>query len=325
MEDRTLLTTTTFMIDPTQSSLSLMGSRFTYNGTNYPILEQDYPGSGSLNTTYSGPLVTDVDLTGNTINFLGASSGTALAAGISGNWQPGMGGVSGGRDAANYGGTFVFLGINYTAIRNMMGSLLTNAPVALTAQGGGSYTYPSNQNIQIDAGNLDYDTGLFGTGSTSISGLAGQNQAAAGTLQDNGDGTFTLTVNVSGSFFYDLGGGASATVQINGSLVGTGTPGTAPSAGHRQGRDLALAISQVATSHTIANLVFADVGNRHDARLAGSPIADSPEAATLVPGNGVNPAALSPIHQGGALASSAAVDGVFLDLIQNTGVLLADM
>ena len=209
LEDRTLLTLTTFMIDPTLSSISLQGSSVSYNGVPIPVQEQ---GPGSLTTTYEGPMVTDVDVGGGTITFLGSASGTAVAADISGQWRPGIGGTPGTTDDANYGGQVGVLGsVLYAAIRDVVTSASTDGPVPLSDQGGGTYTYPSNQTLTIDQGNLDYETpdSLYGSGRTAITGSA-QNQATDGTLHDNGDGTYTLTVPVHLTLHYDLGSGVAA-------------------------------------------------------------------------------------------------------------------
>jgi hypothetical protein len=286
-----------------------VGSYFTYNGLNYPIVEQ---APGSLTTSFSGTLATDVDLTGSTINFFGASGGTALAAAISGNWQPGIGGTQGATDPANYGGTFIFLGVNYTAIRDEVGSLPTPAPVALTPQGGGTYTFPSNQNVQIDVGNLDYDTGLFGHGRTSIIGLAGQNMAGNGTLQDNGDGTFTITVPIMTSFFSDLGGGASSTTVVNGSVTGTGSPGMSPSHGINPAVGLAqLAGTQLATGVSQPAIAADSIGTA----TVSSPTAVAGDASAPVQ-TGV----ASAVTSVASLAHVAAVDSVFLDPVQSSGL-----
>src|SRR5262249_58378948 len=73
LEDRTLLTVTTFMLNPNASSLSLLGSTFTASGFTVPINEQ---GDGSLTATQSGTITADIDLDAGTINFL--NDGTAI-------------------------------------------------------------------------------------------------------------------------------------------------------------------------------------------------------------------------------------------------------
>ena len=317
LEDRTLLTLTTFNLDPS-STLSLQGSTFNYNGVPIPISEQ---GPGSLTTNYTGTLATDLDLNANTIQFF--DSGTALTAGISGNWRPGIGGTPGTTDPANYGGTFsVLFSPVYAAIRDLVGSLPTSSPQALTNQGGGTYTFPSNQNLQINQGNLDYETppSLYGNGRTSITGLAGQNQAADGTLQDNGDGTFTLTAPVSATILYDLGGGASVTIQVNGTITGTGTPGTGPSINGFGG------FAQLSNGHSGGSSGLSGAA----AVSQGSALQTLPDAALLSESSagpsavGSDLSAARVVHAAGtgAVDPLATVDGVFAD-IGSTGSVLA--
>jgi hypothetical protein len=219
LEDRTVLSPATFTIDPTQSSLSLIGSYFAYNGTNYPIDEQ---GTGSLTTTYEGTIHADIDKVGHTINFLNDSV-TAITADNSGTWQPAVGGGSGSAPA-NYGGTFVFAGTNLTAIRGLIDGLSTDAPLALGRNGTpGTYSFASTQKMVIKVGSLDYNTLFFGNGTLGLANLSGTNGASAGTLTADGAGNLSLVAPVSLSLFYDIGGGASFTVLVNGSLVASGS------------------------------------------------------------------------------------------------------
>jgi hypothetical protein len=308
LEDRVLLTLTTFMIDPTQSSISLQGSYLTYSGAQIPIMEQ---GPGALTTTYQGPLATDMDVVNGTINFMGPDGGTAVSANISGNWRPGAGGVPGATDPANYGGTLtVLLSPIYGAIRNIIGSFPTNGPVTLTNQGGGAYSFPSNQTVEIDSGVLDYETpdSLYGSGETSVTGSAGQNQAANGSVQDNGDGTFTITVPVSYSYFYDLGGGASITLQANGTLVGTGTPGT--TASHPGVRQAAIAQSGGNQWSGGTVLLISPAGSAATGLSNPAPASDASAAPLSVASS--DSAASHPDTPAGG-DSLAALDAVFVD------------
>ena len=220
LEDRTLPTVMSFNLDPS-SSLSLAGSEFLLYPPIYlhfPITEQ---AAGSLTTTQEGTIAADVDFGAGTIHFLDDGSG-AIAADISGSWQPGVGGVP-GTAPANYGGFFQVTGPGYLAIRNNVDGLSTAAPVALTDQGGGAFSFPSNQRINVDQGDLDYESPPmdFGSGRASIVGWPGQNNAAAGTLQDNGDGTYSVTVPVNGTITDDFSGGNMLTIQVTGTLTGT--------------------------------------------------------------------------------------------------------
>jgi hypothetical protein len=214
---------TALTIDPNLSSLTLVGSTFDAFGTVVPVTEQD---AGSLMTQYAGMIMAELDLVGNTINFLDA--GTELDATISGNWRPGTGGVPAATDLANYGLFFHIFGTdNWTALRNFVVGAATDSPVSLTSLGGGAYSFPSTQTIKFNApGTLDWEWPLVGHGSeTSIQGLSGPNQAVDGGLQDNGDGTFTVTVPVNATVVWMPVDGAFITFQLTGSITGTSSAG----------------------------------------------------------------------------------------------------
>lgn len=304
LEDRTLLTVVTFNIDPS-STLSLVGSSINYNGVPIPINEQ---APGSLTTTQEGTIAADIDTDGGTINFLDA--GTAIAADISGNWRPGMGGVPNTTDPANYGGQFsILFSTNYAAIRNNVNSLPTDAPVALTDQGGGIFTFPSNQRINVQQGTLDYETDptLYGNGTTSIAGLPGQNNAPDGTLQDNGDGTFTLTAPVSGDVTDDLGGGVVVDIKVNGTITGTSS---SPSTGSHLG-GLAQAMSPHSTGSTLLPAASSNLVS------LGAPALPATGGEAQAGVSRTQNQATALVHQGGTVGvDPLVVDAVFQDPLQ---------
>jgi hypothetical protein len=213
LEDRTLLTSATLQIDPTQSALTITGSVNTPLGNG--ALQEQSP--GSLTTTYEGTVQVDLDLTNQTIQFL--NDGGQAFADINGQWQPP---APDGTLDANYGDYFALLGDNYSALRNVyMGN--TSSVLQLSTSDNVTYGFSSTQTLGITAGYLDYMTGLFGNGRTSVAGLNGPNQAADSTIVDNGDGTFTLTAPIAVTINYDLGSGAYALLNVNGQFVATGT------------------------------------------------------------------------------------------------------
>jgi hypothetical protein len=244
LEDRTLLTATTFTLLP--SSLSISDSRIVYGSLRIPITEQ---GPGSFSTTYTGTIATDIDPVGHTITFL--NDGGAMTAHNSGDWQPDVGGGMGSAPA-NYGGQFDFLGANYAAIRDLVMGL-TATPVPLTRIGGdphngiAMFSFPSTQTITIANGNFDFHTAQFGDDSQSAAGLYGSNQTTNGTVQANGDGTLTLTIPVDADILvYDLGNGDGAWIHFHGTFTGIGSLGTSP----------AISSFQIPSGNAVANDVL---------------------------------------------------------------------
>jgi hypothetical protein len=198
LEDRTLLTSATLQVDPTQSALTITGTIYSGLG-NADFMEQ---GPGSLTTTYSGSIQVDLDLVNQTIQFL--NDGGQAVAGISGQWMPDVNGAMGSSDA-NYGTQFVLFGTNYTATRDMtVGN--TSVVLPLNTSDNVTYTFSSAQTLTITNANLDYHTTVgFGDGrTTGLTGTNGQNQAADSTLVDNGDGTFTLTAPINATIEWDI-------------------------------------------------------------------------------------------------------------------------
>jgi len=157
-------------------------------------------GAGSLTTTYSGVVQLDVDDTANTLQAL--KSGTAVTAMVNGSWQPLPGGAA-GTAPANYGGKavipvlppLVFITANF-ALRDIAGTL-ESAPIALSGTGA-TRTFPSdNALFTITAGSADYNAGALGTGTETLVGSGGKNASTTpGSITDNGDGTYSVTVPI---------------------------------------------------------------------------------------------------------------------------------
>ncbi len=307
LEDRTLLSIIVFSVDPGSSSLSLNDT--TVLGG--PLTPQ---GPGSLVTTYGGMITADLDLDGNTINFFDA--GTALNANFSGNWQPGVGGTPGVMDPANYGGQFAGIGLNYAAFRDLVMGAKTDAPVPLTPNGDGTYGCPSPTTIKFNDGNLDYDLGIAGHGRTQdfvAQQKPGSNQGADGLLTDNGDGTFTVTVNVNEKINWDEQG---VVFQITGSITGTSSAGKSVSISSRQEINSGIALALVSGAHSRGNELFpnglANPGLSAAVGLQGT-VSDAGIPAKLSQVQDVQSATAQVAHQG----STAAIDAVFQDPLQN--------
>jgi hypothetical protein len=306
LEDRTLLTTATFTLQP--SALNIAGSRIVYGHAQIPISEQ---APGSFTTTFEGTIATDIDPVGHTITFV--NDGGNLTADISGTWQPGVGGANGSAPA-NYGGQFRLLGTNYAAIRDLVMGL-TQDSMPLTRAGFdpntgiAMFSFPSTQTITIANGNFDYATALFGNDSQSAAGLSGSNQTDDGTLQVNGDGTLTLSVPIDADVLaYDLGNGDGAWIHYNGTLVGTGSLGTSPAVG---------SFKIISANTTLSNPLGASSGQPDGiASGNGSSIADSGDFRSPVRDRYPDGATVLPAHH----ASPVSVDAVFQDPLTSTGL-----
>ena len=220
LEDRTLPSVVNFTIDPSQSSLAVSGTVMTSIG-NGDLREQ---GPGSLVTTYEGTIAADVDTDNGLITFLSDSS--AAVADISGTWEPNVGGGSGSAPA-NYGAqTTISFASAKAAIRNLVTSASSD-PLALNPSDTG-YTFPSNQNLLITQGDLDYtySASFFGSGHGTVSaaGQSAQNQAADGQLQVL-DTQYALTAPVNVTIVQVIPtsiGNITVTLHIQGSITGYG-------------------------------------------------------------------------------------------------------
>jgi hypothetical protein len=314
LEDRTLLSVTAFAVDNTVSSLTISGELIAL-GLHAPLMEQ---APGSMTAAYEGTLTADFDTGAGTISFLGDS--TSLLADISGTWMPMIGGGSMGNpgsDDAPYGSTFQLFGNNWSALRDLVSTMSTDSPLTLTQAGGGLYTFPSVQTSGVASGNLDYNTTQFGQGRTGFGGSQwmSQNQGADGSLQDNGDGTFTITCPVDQMISGTLAGGAiTVNLHVAGTISGTGSPGMTASHGSPAVRYAAVASNSIAV-HTTGRALSVDPGSialRDQSAAFGAPLAVSQtqqisDSSSLAG----NDAALVSVH-----AASSTVDAVFVDPLQ---------
>jgi hypothetical protein len=190
-----------FSIDPGRSTLVVSGSL-----SGQPITAQ---GTGALSTTYSGML--NVAFAPGTLEFTGA----VATAGISGNWQPAIGGTTGSAPA-NYGPK-VELGIATAvgAIRNLVLVLLSD-PISLS----GTSFDASEVSLSTTSGAFDYNAGFFGSGSESLAGASAFNQMTNGSLTLSGN-LQTLTIPVQYTSQFTLFTPNDAVLTLSGSIVAT--------------------------------------------------------------------------------------------------------
>jgi hypothetical protein len=201
-----------FTLDPALSTLTLSG-----NALGATLMPQ---GTGALTTQYSGTIMTSYDASAPTLKFVAFS--TAANAAVNGNWEPLPGGGSGSAPA-DYGGRLTPFPFTVNiAVRNLVASTTTAAPLPLTG-GPTTFSFPSSQTLTVTAGTADYNGGLLGSGTSALSGQSAANTAAAGTLQDLGGGTFRLTMPIDLTLNETVAG-QPATLHITGTLAGTGSP-----------------------------------------------------------------------------------------------------
>jgi hypothetical protein len=208
-----------FNVDPTQSSLTLSGNLSGL--VSAPLTQQ---ASGSLVTTYSGPLVTeyDPDPLGPSIQFVAADAGstTAVAAANSGSWQPLRGGGS-GSEPANYGAQAnlgILFGTAYAAVRDFVSKITTDTALALD----GSGNFSSAVRFTATAGQADYHSNL-GSGTFSLTNQSANNNASgSGSFVDLGGGSLKITLPVHYTItqtFTVSGQTVTATLTTDGALV----------------------------------------------------------------------------------------------------------
>jgi hypothetical protein len=193
----------TFTLDTPNSVLTMSG-----NILGSTISAQ---GTGSLSTTYSGTI--SAQWTPGTILFTAAEAD----ANVNGNWQPLVGGGSGSAPA-DYGGkvTLMVIITAYLAGRDAEFSL-SSAPIALV----GNNFDATQVVITTTSGSVDYRAGVLGSGTQSLVGSSGSNQAAAaGSLVVTGnDAVLTLPILYTTEF--DIPGYGTGTMTVTGTLVGT--------------------------------------------------------------------------------------------------------
>ncbi len=212
LEDRSTPAAINFALTTATSILTLGG---TVNGA--AITQQ---GTGSLSTTYSGTVSTDVDFSSNTVEFL--ASGSAMKANNSGTWAPAVGGgtaFSAGSAPANYGGTVSVSGLpTRVAARGLVG-VFSSTPLSLT--GGPAFSFPSAQTLTLSAGTVDYNNFLL-QGTTPLADQGGANSAGPATFTDLGNGNYSISLP-SDATINDNSSGFDLILTISGTLNGTAT------------------------------------------------------------------------------------------------------
>lgn len=220
LEDRLVPAPVQFFVVDTDSSLAVSGGITT--PINAPIQQQ---GPGSLSTTYSGTINTDI-VAGSSIRF--DQAGTDLVAANSGNWQPGpTGSIVNPPPPANYGMSLNLFGLARIAIRGAVLTAFTAAPQTLTEVVPGIYTFPATQSMAITAGTsaLNHPLGSF---SGTLSGDPLSNTSPdPGYLIDFGPlgvpGFFIVYVPVRLSLSVNIPNPpVSASLNITGAILGVG-------------------------------------------------------------------------------------------------------
>lgn len=216
LEERTLLSPTTFYVDDTHSSLTLSG-----DVNRVPIYQQ---GPGSLTTALTGTIEADVDLANGTIQFWNAVDG--VGAENSGSWQPTSDGSS-GAEPANFGGAIAFLGTGQCAIRNAVVGIFSDPLPLYPVDQGGAYGFPSYENFVLNAGMAAYSHPIIGHGTVNLAGYESENQAEDGYLYDvYGNGSlwaFAFPIHV--TVTTDVAG-LPATLNFDGVIASYGVPDT---------------------------------------------------------------------------------------------------
>jgi hypothetical protein len=190
-----------------------------------PITEQS---PGSTDDQWAGRLQIEADLVNNTLQLLGGPGNNIVARTLN-SYQPDINGVAGSAPA-NYGGRFTLFGDpnNFVALREMIVEM-TSGVLPLTPQGGGVYTFPSTQTVNLKQGQLDYQTSNFGSGRTGFTGTA-TNAAADGTFSITPAGGYSLTFPIDVTIVTSITGG-SATSHVTGTLGGVVLPPPSPMPG----------------------------------------------------------------------------------------------
>lgn len=238
LEERALLSLTTFAVDDTQSFLTLSG------GVGSIQLMPQAP--GSLVTAYTGNLQADVDFANGLIRFV---KGDGIMAENSGDWQPRADG-SLGAEPADYGGQINFLGMARFAFRDV-DLKLSSRPLPLTPLDDGvSYGFPNSQHIKMHRGRVAYNHPLIGPGTTGLGRFAGDNDAdsrgnASYVTDVNGDGSaLELHLAIDFSFTARIQH-IQVNLNLDGMIVATGSLGTGPASHGARGSNAAFGTALV--------------------------------------------------------------------------------
>jgi hypothetical protein len=203
-----------FGIVTNQSSITLSGSA-TASGISASIQPQ---GTGSLTTSYTGTLKTD--LFANGVSFL---SGSVLDANSNGNWKPLTDGTDGSA-TADYGGkaTFLFVITVNFAGRNLVAGV-TSGILPIDAS---NHFDLSAATVTFEGGDLAYRSSTGDpVGFASITGQSGS-LSGTGTLSSQIQGAqtvATLTVPVDSDFVLQPDDSTTINLHLAGQLVATST------------------------------------------------------------------------------------------------------
>jgi hypothetical protein len=260
LEDRLVLSPTTFSVDDTQSSLVLSG--------NVAGVQLQQQGTGSLIAAYTGAFVADVDYSPgfpNAITFM--NGGNDVVGENSGNWAPRADGTS-GTEPAVYGGQANFLGLAQAAVRNVnVGASSDTLP--LTSLGDGvTYSYANSQTLTINSANAAYTHPFLGHGTFNLAGQSKANQADSrgntSYLYDlNSDGTNLVLVTYIDIAITGTISGFNYELDIDGVIVSSGSLGTGPAVhGGHHGGDATLGTALTTGAHSMGDALLANsVGN----------------------------------------------------------------
>jgi len=194
----------TFTVDATRSTVRLSG---TVSG-----IELREQSEGSLRTTGDGTISVTIGATSVQV------TGGRLDTRENGSWSPGPGGVPGTAPADFGGRGDAFLGVIDGALRNIQLNVASPAiPWDGTAFDASAivFTIPSDSNST-----LDYNAGIFGTGSRLLAGETTNNISTTATIVTEGE-TMTLTLAVDAIFFFSVASPDDTALGINGTIVAT--------------------------------------------------------------------------------------------------------
>jgi hypothetical protein len=222
LEQRWLLSTTSFTIVPAQSSLTVA---ITAKVDGFPVTVTSQGTStlnssqNSLTTEFTGTLLADVG-TG-TLQFL---SGSTIAAENNGVWKPGNNpGATGNPTtsvAADFGGeASVVFETEYVAARN----LVFDCSSPLLTMGSGGYTTDNELAITATQGDVYYD-GISGdSGDDALTGTSSDNESGKLATLTTAGSTETLTIPISITYQDTISSTESITSVFTGTFVATAT------------------------------------------------------------------------------------------------------
>lgn len=179
--------------------------------------------SGSDRTQWMGTVNVNVDNIFNPTTLqITLSSFAALN---SGTWQPAVGGAAGSA-AANYGfNAALGIATGRIAVRGATTDAAMPSAVTVMSSGPGQFFFPvsgiNTTTVTATGGAVDYNAGIFGQGTTPITGSSDNMTLAAAQLTISGNlATINIPVDIT---FNGTAAGLPTTFRIVGNLVGTAT------------------------------------------------------------------------------------------------------